>query len=110
MPTSTPTVPTRDLASLCDLARLARCRHCFAGPHQPCDCIGGVHLVRFACAVRCGLIAGPEISLVLELAGDVFTSGSVIGGGRSLVAPHVNEPVKSSVHHEALADPEEAAL
>ena len=110
MPTSTPTVPARDLASLCDLARLVCCCHCLARPHLPCDCVGGVHLVRFACAARRGLIGGPEISLVLGLAGDVFTSGTVIGGGRPLDAAHVSEPVKSPVHHEAHADPEQAAL
>jgi hypothetical protein len=110
MPTSTPTVPARDLASLCDLARLVCCRHCLARPHQPCDCVGGVHLVRFAYAAHCGLIRGPEISLVLGLAGNVFTSGTVIGGGKPLVAPHVGEPVKSPVRHQVHADPEEAAL
>ena len=110
MPTSTPTAPARDLASLCDLARLVCCRHCLARPQQPCDCVGGVHLVRFACAARCGLIRGYEISLVLGLAGDVFTSGTVIGGGRPLIAPHVSEPVMSPAHHQMHADPEEAAL
>jgi hypothetical protein len=53
--------PMRNLASLCDLARLVRCGHCFAGPHQPCSGVGdgrlsGVHLARFARAARCGLI------------------------------------------------------
>lgn len=77
--------PTRNLTSLCDLPRLACCGHCSAGPHQPCNAVGdgrmgGVHLARFARAARCGLIRGPEFSLVLALAGDTFTSGTVIGG------------------------------
>jgi hypothetical protein len=78
VPTFTPPVPVRDLASLCDLARLACCCRCFAGPHQPCNGVGdgrldGVHLARFARAARCDLIRGPEFSLVLALAGDAFT-------------------------------------
>lgn len=60
----TVSAPVRKLASLCDLARLARCGHCFAGPHQPCKAEGdgrlsGVHLARLAQAARCGLIRGP---------------------------------------------------
>jgi hypothetical protein len=85
----------RSLAALCDLARLARCGHCFAGPNQFCNGVGlgrqnGIHLARFASAAVCGLIRSHEISLVLELAGDTFTSGTVIGGGDAQSAPDIS--------------------
>jgi hypothetical protein len=85
----------RSLASLCDLARLARCGYCFAGPNQFCNGVGlgrpnAVHLARFASAAVCGLIRSHEISVVLELAGDTFTSGTVIGGRDAQTAPDIS--------------------
>jgi hypothetical protein len=111
---STPSVPVRNVASLCDLARLAYCGHCLAGPHQPCNGVGdgrlgGAHLARFARAARCGLIRGPEFSLVLALAGDTFTSGTVIGGGDPQSAPHVSGPPGPRVHQDMPAYREETA-
>jgi hypothetical protein len=102
--------PVRKLASLCDLARLARCGHCFAGPHQLCKAGGdgrlsGVHLARFARAARCGLIRAPEVSLVLALVGDTFTSGTVVGGGDPQSALDASRPTG---HQQVHADPEEA--
>src|ERR1700677_4219339 len=101
--------PMRNLASLCDLARLACCGHCLAGPHQLCNGVGdgrlgGVHLARFAQAARCGLIRAAEVSLVLTLAGDTFTSGTVVGGGDPQSAPDASRP---TVHQQVHADREE---
>ena len=106
----TVSIPVRNLGSLCDLARLARCAQCFAGPHQPCTNagdvrLGGVHLARFARAARCGLIRAPEVSLVLALAGDTFTSGTVVGGGDPQSALDVGRP---TVHRQVHADREES--
>jgi hypothetical protein len=108
-PVSTFTVsaPVRKLASLCDLARLARCGHCFAGPHEPCKAgddgrLSGVHLARFARAARCGLIRAPEVSLVLV--GDTFTSGTVVGGGDPQSALDASRPTD---HRQVHADREE---
>lgn len=114
VPAATPQVPVRHLASLCDLARLARCGHCFAGPHQLCNGVSegrlvGAHLARFARAARCGLIRSPEFSLVLALAGDTFTSGTVIGGGDPQVAPDVSGPTGPTVAQPVTAHQEEAA-
>jgi len=106
----TVSAPGRNLESLSDLARLACCAHCFAGPHQPCTGVGdgrlgGVHLARFARAARCGLIRAPEVSLVLALAGDTFTSGTVVGGGDPQSALDASKPI---VHQQVHADREEA--
>ena len=106
----TVSAPVRDLASLCDLAQLACCAHCFAGPHQPCtgvgdDRLGGAHLARFARAARCSLIRAPEVSLVLALAGDTFTSGTVVGGGGPQSALDASKP---TVHRQMQVDREEA--
>ena len=114
VPASTPPVPVRSLASLCELARLARCGHCFAGPHQPCNGLGdgrldGAHLARYARAARCGLIRGPEFCLVLALAGDTFTSGTVIGGGDPEATPDVSGLTGPTVTQQVPAHQEEAA-
>jgi hypothetical protein len=109
VPAFTSPVPTRSLALLCDVARLACCWHCFAGPQQPCNGVGGVHLARFARAARCGLIRGPEIALVLALAGDAFTSGTVIGGDDPQVAPYVSGPTGPPGDLQLRARREEAA-
>jgi hypothetical protein len=71
--------------------------------------VGGVHLARFARAARCGLIRGPEISLVLALAGDTFTSGTVIGGDDPQVAPDVSGPTGPPVDQQVRAHREQAA-
>jgi hypothetical protein len=109
VPAFTPPVPVRSLALLCDLARLACCWHCFARAQQPCTGVGGVHLARFARAARCGLIRSPEISLVLALAGDTFTSGTVIGGDDPQVAPHLSGPTGPPGDQQVHAHREEAA-
>ena len=109
LPAFTPPVPVRSLVLLCDLARLAGCWHCFAGPQQPCNGVGGVHLARFARAARCGLIRGPEVSLVLALAGDTFTSGTVIGGDDPQVAHYVSGPTGPPGDQQLRAHREEAA-
>jgi hypothetical protein len=106
----TVSAPVRKLASLCDLARLARCGHCFAGPHQPCKAgddgrLSGVHLTRLAWAARCGLIRALEVSLVLALVGDTFTSGTVVGGGDPQGALDAS---RSTGHRQVHADREEA--
>jgi hypothetical protein len=66
----------------------------------------GIHLARFARAARRGLIRSHEISLVLELAGDTFASGTVIGGVDLRTAPDVSG---SAVDQEAPVDQEEVA-
>jgi len=114
VPEFTLPAPVRSLASLCDLARLACCCHCFAGPHQPCNGVGdvrlgGVHLARFARAARCGLILGPEMALVLALAGDTFTSGTVISGGDPRIARDVGGPPEPPVDQQWRAHRKEAA-
>jgi hypothetical protein len=109
VPAFTPPVPVRSLALLCDLARLACCWHCFAAPQQPCNGVGGVHLARFARAARCGLIRGPEISVVLALAGDTFTSGTVIDGDDPQAAPYVSGPTGPPGDQQVRAYREEAA-
>jgi hypothetical protein len=114
VPASTPTMSARNVASLCDLARLAHCFHCFAGPHRPCIDVGGdrpsgIHLARFARAARSGLIRGPEFSMVLALAGDTFTSGTVIGGDDPQIAPDVIGPTEAPVQQQMPAQRKEAA-
>jgi hypothetical protein len=109
VPAFMPPAPARSLALLCDLARLACCWHCFAGPQQLCNGAGGVHLARLARAAHCGLIRGPEISLVLALAGDTFTSGTVIGGDGPQVAPDVSGPTGPPVDQRVRVHREEAA-
>jgi hypothetical protein len=108
VPDPAPTVipSARSLGSLCDLAQLADCSHCSATSHQPCDGVGGVHLARFARAARNGLIHNPEVSLVLSLAGDTFTSGTVIGGSGPEISPYVNRP---RVQQQVRTHQEEAA-
>jgi hypothetical protein len=66
----------------------------------------GIHLARFAGAACCGLIRSHEIFLVLELAGDTFTSGTVIGGGDLQTAPDVSG---SAVDQQVPADQEGVA-
>lgn len=114
VPASTPPVPVRNVGSLCDLTRLAYCCHCFAGPHRPCidvdgGRLGGVHLARFARAVRSGLIRGPEFSMILASAGDTFTSGTVIGGDDPQIASEVNGPTVATVDQQVRAHRGEAA-
>ncbi|HZR50420.1 MAG TPA: hypothetical protein VFB06_12980 [Streptosporangiaceae bacterium] len=110
VPASTSAMSARNVASLCDLARLAYCGHCSAGPHRPCidvggDRLSGVHLARFAGAARSGLIRGPEFSMVLALAGDTFTSGTVIGGDDPQIAP---DAIGAPAHQQMPAHRKEA--
>jgi hypothetical protein len=103
------TEPVRNLASLCGLARLAYCCQCFAGPHQPCNGVGGIHLARFARAARCGLIRSPEMSLVLALAGDTFTSSTVIGGDDPQIEFDVSGPTGPPAEQQVRAHRGETA-
>jgi len=86
----TATAP-RSLHVICELTRLAACGYCAATtPHWPCVSCGagpdGLHVARFAAALRRGLITSADFAAVIETAG-AFTNGTVVydqilGGGR----------------------------
>ena len=81
----------RTLHAICELTRLAACGYCWADtPAQPCAFSGtgpdGLHIARFAAAVRRGLITAADFTAVIETAG-VFTSATIVydeilGGAR----------------------------
>ena len=70
------------LHTICELTRAAACGHCWAdAPGQPCVFSGtgpdGLHIARFAAAVRRGLITALDFATVIETAG-VFTNATII--------------------------------
>jgi hypothetical protein len=76
------TVGPRSLHVICELTRLAICDYCWAGTlTQPCVCSGkgpdGLHIARFAAALRRGLITEADFAAVIEAAG-VFTNGTIV--------------------------------
>jgi hypothetical protein len=75
----TPTARSRH--EICEAVRLVNCGHCWARPGAPCTsgetAVNGLHVARFARAMRRGLIAGPELIAVLQ-ALVKFTPGTVI--------------------------------
>ena len=81
----------QSLHVICELTRLATCGYCWAGtPTQPCVFSGtgpdGLHIARFAAAVRRGLITAADFTAVIETA-VVFTNATIVydetlGSGR----------------------------
>jgi hypothetical protein len=81
----------RTLHAICELTRLAACSYCWADtPHWPCAFSGtgpdGLHIARFAAALRRGLITAADFTAVTETA-VVFTNATIVydetlGGGR----------------------------
>jgi hypothetical protein len=72
------TAGRRTLHAICELSRLAACGVCRAdAPTQPCVCSGtgpdGLHVARFAAALRRGLITSADFAAVIEAA-EVFTT------------------------------------
>ncbi len=76
----------RPIAEIAADAIHARCGHCWAEPKIPCD-VDGMHLARFARARRCGILDGPDMLVVLDVAGDVFEPGTVIPARAPAVTP-----------------------
>lgn len=86
-----PAAGPRSLHVICELTRLATCGYCRADtPHWPCVSsdagADGLHVARFAAALRRGLITEADFAAVIETAG-VFTSATIVydqilGGGR----------------------------
>ena len=86
-----PTVAPRSLHVICELTRLATCGYCRADtPHWPCVCSDagpdGLHIARFAAALRRGLITEADFAAIIEMA-EVFTNATIVydqilGGGR----------------------------
>jgi hypothetical protein len=75
--------PPRDLAAICEAARLASCGHCWERPGLACTSSGhgdGFHVSRFGRAWRRGLLSDADYKAVLHAAG-AFTAGTVIYGG-----------------------------
>jgi hypothetical protein len=75
-------VRPQTLHAICELTRAAACGHCWAdAPGQPCvfSATGpdGLHIARFAAAVRRGLITAADFGTVIETAG-VFTNATII--------------------------------
>ena len=87
---STTAAAPRSPHAICELTRLAACGYCGADtPHWPCVSSGtdadGLHIARFAAALRRGLITEADFSMVIEAAG-VFTNATIVydqilGGG-----------------------------
>ncbi len=81
----------RTLHAICELTRLAACGVCWADtPGWPCVFSGtgpdGLHIARFAAALRRGLITDADFTAVIETAG-AFTTATIVydqtlGGGR----------------------------
>ena len=82
---------TRTLHAICELTRLAACGYCSADAlGQPCVFSGtgpdGLHIARFAAALRRGLITAADFTAVTQTA-VVFTNATIVydetlGGGR----------------------------
>lgn len=75
-------VRPQTLHSICELTRAAACGYCWADtPGQPCVFSGtgpdGLHIARFAAAVRRGLITAADFTAVIETAG-VFTTSTIV--------------------------------
>lgn len=73
---------SRTLHAICELTRLATCGICRAGaPTQPCVCSGsgpdGLHVARFAVALRGRLITSADFATVIDAAG-VFTNATIV--------------------------------
>jgi hypothetical protein len=68
----------RTLSDITADALDANCGHCWAEPGNPCDTPGGTHLARYARARRRGLISGPDMSVALDAADDVFEPATVV--------------------------------
>jgi hypothetical protein len=82
MKVTAPRTPAaRSRHETCEAVRLVNCGHCWAVPGSPCvsgeTAVDGLHVARFARAMRRGLIAGPELIAVLQ-ALVKFTNGTVV--------------------------------
>ena len=76
------TARPRTLHAICELTRLAACGYCWADtPCQPCAFSGtgpdGLHIARFAAALRRSLITAADFTAVTETAG-VFTNATIV--------------------------------
>jgi hypothetical protein len=70
----------RSLHAICELTRLATCGYCGADRlHWPCVSADpdGLHIARFAAALRRGLITEADFATVIEAAG-VFTNATIV--------------------------------
>jgi hypothetical protein len=72
----------RSLHAICELTRLAACGQCGAGTlTRPCVSSSsgpdGLHIARFAAALRRGLITEADFATVIEMAGG-FTNATIV--------------------------------